>query len=112
MNHLENRHVEPPEKQLDRAAPTTARTDILAISGMDCSHCIARVRDRLLSQRGVLLAYVYLVSGVAVVTYDPNRVTVSSLVGAVVAASLDGRHDYQARFLATKSTSAGFKSIS
>ena len=97
-----NYHVDPSVKQMVQAASYTVRTAILAISGMDCPQCIMRVRNGLLNLRGVLLANAYLASCIAVVAYDPGRVTAVNLTGAVAEASLEGRHYYQARFLSIR----------
>ncbi|GAB4528529.1 MAG: hypothetical protein Fur0018_14670 [Anaerolineales bacterium] len=91
-----NCNVEPMEKPLDKEALASAQAAYLAVSGMGCPNCAARVRNGLLSVEGVLLADVQLQMGIAAAAYDPQRVTPETLVQAVAAAGNDGRHHYEA----------------
>ncbi|GIK37082.1 MAG: hypothetical protein BroJett011_09150 [Chloroflexota bacterium] len=97
MNEHENCHVEPLEKPLDDAALSTAMAAYLAVRGMGCPRCAMRVRNGLLSLADVLFVEVLLEQGLALVAYNPERVTTHDLVRAVAAAGSDGRHDYRAR---------------
>ncbi|MEW5961215.1 MAG: heavy-metal-associated domain-containing protein [Chloroflexota bacterium] len=96
MNAHENCHVEPLEKPLDAAALSTAMAAYLAVWGMGCPRCAMRVRNGLLSLEAVLFVEVFLEKGLAIVAYQPERVTSDDLVGAVAAAGSDGRHHYRA----------------
>lgn len=97
MNEHENCHVDPLEKPLDEAALAQAMAAYLAVWGMGCPRCAMRVRNGLLSLEHVLFADVLLEKGLAIVAYDPTRVTPEDLVVAVTTAGNDGRHHYRAR---------------
>jgi copper chaperone CopZ len=99
MSEKEKCYVEPVAKPLDREALSSARAAYLAVSGMGCPNCAARVRNGLLSLEGVLLAEIQLEQGVAATAYDPQRVTVEDLIHAVSQSGNDGRHHYFARLL-------------
>jgi len=58
----------------------------LAISGMTCASCVARVERKLGKVEGVRSAAVNLATERATVAYDPSRVKVARLIGAVEAA--------------------------
>jgi len=58
----------------------------LAISGMTCASCVARVERKLGKVDGVRSAAVNLATERATVAYDPSRVKVARLIGAVEAA--------------------------
>jgi len=58
----------------------------LAISGMTCASCVARVERTLGKVEGVRSAAVNLATERATVAYDPSRVKVARLIGAVEAA--------------------------
>ncbi len=96
MSEKDNCHVEPMEKPLDEAALVSAQAVYLAVSGMGCPNCAARVRNGLLSIDGVLLADVNLGMNIAAAAYDPERVTPEDLTQAVTDAGNDGRHHYVA----------------
>ncbi|RCG32725.1 heavy metal translocating P-type ATPase [Sphaerisporangium album] len=55
----------------------------LDIGGMTCASCVGRVERALTRVEGVELAEVNLATEVATVTYDPARVSVETLTGAV-----------------------------
>lgn len=97
MNEHENCHVDPLEKPLDEAALAKAMAAYLAVWGMGCPRCAMRVRNGLLSLEHVLFADVFLEKGLAIVAYDPERVTPDDLMMAVTLAGNDGRHNYRAR---------------
>ena len=97
MNKHENCHVEPLEKPLDRTMLSSAMAAYLAVWGMGCPRCAMRVRNGLLSLKDVLFAEVILEQGIAVVAYDPERVTPNDLLVAVESAGNDGRHHYMAK---------------
>lgn len=63
-------------------APTSQSTVTLAVKGMTCGSCPLTVRGRLQKVPGVLHAEVTLEPPQAVVTYDPTKTSVDSLVGA------------------------------
>ncbi len=76
-------------------AATTPPTDIdLAVAGMTCASCVARVERALTKAPGVIAASVNLATEKAHVRYDPTAVTLPRLVGAIAAAG------YMARLLA------------
>lgn len=64
----------------------------LAIEGMSCGHCVARVRQALGSLEGVSVEQVEV--GRASLAYDPARVTAERLLHAL------GDAGYQARVAA------------
>ncbi len=92
-------HVEPLEKPLDEQALESAQAAYLAVSGMGCPNCAARVRNGLLSVEGVLLVDVNLEMNIAAAAFDPQRVSPDDLTQAVAAAGNDGRHHYEAKVL-------------
>lgn len=99
MNEKDNCHVDPLEKPLDQEALSSAMAAYLAVSGMGCSNCAARVRNGLLNLEGVLLAEIHLEHGIAATAFDPNRVTVEDLIQAVSQSGNDGRHHYVAQLI-------------
>ena len=99
MSEKENCHVDPVEKPLDKDALSSAMAAYLAVSGMGCPNCAARVRNGLLSLEGVWLAEVQLEQGIAAAAYDPQRTTVEDLLGAVTQSGNDGRHHYYANLI-------------
>lgn len=74
--------------------PTDA---LLAISGMGCANCAARVRNNLLQLHGVVEAMVDHMNGAARVVYNNTMLKESDLVQAVVRAGGDGHHNYFAQ---------------
>ncbi len=94
-----NCHVELVEKPVDEAALETAQAAYLAVSGMGCPNCAARVHNSLVQLDGVLLAEVQLEMQVAAVAYQPEKVKPEDLVAAVAQAGNDGRHHYAAEVI-------------
>ncbi|MEW5938306.1 MAG: heavy-metal-associated domain-containing protein [Chloroflexota bacterium] len=99
----ENCYVEPVNKS-PASAEQLKMADIalLAIRGMGCENCAARVRNSLLSLEGVYDASIYLNMALAEVSYDTTRVSAGALVEAVSRAGNDGRHEYRARLVSAE----------
>ncbi len=97
MDH--NCYVEPIEKSASAEEQQATTAALLAVEGMGCPNCAARVRNSLLSLTGVVAAAVVLDLGVADVIYKPNLVDIPTLVSAVAHAGGDGRHEYRAQLL-------------
>ncbi len=97
MNEHENCHVKPLGKPLDAVALSTAMVVYLAVRGIGCPRCAMRVRNGLLSLEDVLFVEVLMEPGLAIVAYNPERVTTDDLVRAVATAGSDDRHRYRAR---------------
>ena len=95
----DNCHVEPAEKTASAEERQTAVTALLAVWGMGCPNCAARVRNSLLSLHGVVEADVDHAAGLAQVNFNPDLADIPALVGAVARAGGDGRHEYRARLL-------------
>jgi copper chaperone CopZ len=87
--------------QVDNSALASAQVVYIGITGMDCVHCAARVRNALLELDGVLRSDVLLEETLALVAYDPERISLPRLQTAVATAAEDQRHPYQARLLMT-----------
>jgi Cu+-exporting ATPase len=72
------------------SAPTAPASGLarqeLAISGMTCASCVARIERKLSKLEGVREAAVNLATERASIAYDPARVKVAHLIGAVEAA--------------------------
>ena len=96
----ENCHVEPINKTASIDQIRKADNALLAIWGMGCENCVARVRNSLLSLDGVYAVDVYLNIAMAEVRYDGNKVSTKTLVEAVSRAGNDGRHEYRAELVA------------
>lgn len=92
----QNCHVEPIQKTVLDSVLKNADTTLLAVSGMGCANCAARVRNGLVSLDGVHHAEIYLEAGLAEVYFDSDKVTPEILINAVAAAGNDGRHHYEA----------------
>ena len=90
----QNCHVEPIQKTVLDSVLKNADTTLLAVSGMGCPNCAARVRNGLVSLEGVHHAETYLDTGLAEVYFDGGKVTPEMLIEAV--AGNDGRHHYEA----------------
>ncbi len=97
MGQTDTCHVEPVQKPVDPDTLKSADVVYLTITGMGCPRCAMRVNNSLLNLDGVLLSEMVLENGIAVVAYDPARVTPADLVQAVSNAGNDGRHHYAAR---------------
>src|SRR5437868_4467329 len=63
----------------------------LAIEGMTCASCVARIERRLAKLPGVVEAGVNLATEKASVRYDPSAMDVPALIGAVEAAGYRAR---------------------
>lgn len=63
----------------------------VAVEGMHCASCVAKVENSLRSTRGVVDASVNLATGEAAVTFDTGRVGVGELADAVGRAGYEGR---------------------
>lgn len=92
----QNCHVEPIQKIVLDSVLKNADTTLLAVSGMGCPNCAARVRNGLISLDGVHQAEIHLDMGLAEVCFDSGKVTPEILVEAVADAGNDGRHHYEA----------------
>jgi copper chaperone CopZ len=95
----ENCHVEPLPKTATAEERQTTTSALLAVWGMGCPNCAARVRNSLLSLKGVVNAEVDHNIGMADVVFNPNLTTIPALIDAVARAGGDGRHEYRARSL-------------
>ena len=95
----ENCYVEPIQKTSTAEERHKVETAFLAVWGLGCPNCAARVRNSLLSQNGVVDAYVDHITGMAGVAFNPELTSVEMLLSAVVSAGNDGRHKYGARLL-------------
>src|SRR5579859_2620410 len=93
----ENCHVEPLQKTPTVEEQRAITSALLAVEGMGCPNCAARVRNSLLSLTGVVEAQVVLETGLADVTYNPDLTGVAALINAVAQAGADGRHHYRAQ---------------
>lgn len=62
---------------------TTTRTITLAVKGMTCGGCVVGTRTVLTRLPGVSTAAVSYAKGTAVVTYDPQKVTVEQMIAAI-----------------------------
>jgi copper chaperone CopZ len=89
-------HVEPIQKEATVVERQTQQTALLAVQGLGCPNCSARVRNSLLSLHGVTEAYVDHQFGSAQVAFNPELVSLPLLTAAVAQAGNDGRHEYRA----------------
>lgn len=97
MSHESGKcHVDPVRKTVDPSFLERSATAFLAVSGMGCPTCAARVRNALVLTEGVLEAEVDHGSGLAVVSYVPGAVEVEAMIRAVDAAAEGTRHTYRA----------------
>ncbi len=55
----------------------------IAVSGMTCQHCVARVEKALQAVNGILGVYVDLTDGAAEVDFDEGTVSIDEIVAAV-----------------------------
>ncbi|NIW36065.1 MAG: hypothetical protein GWN32_05900 [Gemmatimonadetes bacterium] len=97
MYRMKNRdcHVPRLEKAVDPEDLERSATTLLGVTGMGCPNCAMRVRNSLLSRKGVLDVHIDLPYGLARVAYDPASTGDQELLDAVAAAGND-RHTYQA----------------
>lgn len=72
--------MEPLNVLTPESAPRTA---LLAIEGMTCGGCAAKVRRTVAELPGVVAVTVDLAANQATVGYDPEQVTVEAMVRAV-----------------------------
>ncbi|HKZ55108.1 MAG TPA: heavy metal-associated domain-containing protein [Anaerolineales bacterium] len=93
--HVEPVLKRPSDEELEHSADAR-----LAIQGMGCPNCAARVRNSLLSLQGVVDAAVDHESGLAEVVFNPALVDRQGLLKAVTRAGHDGRHEYHAHLIA------------
>ncbi len=89
-------HVDPVVKAVTAEERGSTRTVLLAVWGMGCPNCSARVRNSLLRLHGVTEALVDHQVGAAQVSFNPALATIPALLQAVAAAGGDGRHEYRA----------------
>jgi len=92
----QNCHVEPIQKTVLDSVLKNADITLLAVTGMGCPNCAARVRNGLVSLDGVHQAEIDLDMGLVEVYFDGGKVTPEMLITAVAAAGNDGRHHYEA----------------
>lgn len=95
----DNCYVEPVQKIATEEERQKVEMALLAVWGMGCPNCAARVRNSLLTLNGVVNADVDHVNGLARIAYNPELATVDLLISAVALAGNDGRHEYGARLL-------------
>ena len=96
----ENCHVEPITKRPSLDEIQSVEVAFLNVWGMGCQNCANRVRNSLVSLKGVLDARVDHNIDKAQVAYNPNLATGDDLIAAVESAGGDGRHEYGAQFAA------------
>ena len=96
----ENCYVEPINKTASADQIRKADSALLAVRGMGCENCAARVRNSLLSLDGVYAVDVHLNMAMAEVSFDSKKVSADALVNAVSSAGNDGRHEYRAQLVA------------
>lgn len=96
------RHEEPfgylaqSHKPLDLKAVATGSTARLAVRGIGCVNCAARVHNALLALEGVSLVKVFRWEGVALVAFDPARLAPDRLAAAVRSATSGAGRCYEA----------------
>lgn len=95
----ENCHVEPVQKVVTSEEQSHVETVRLGVWGMGCPNCANRVRNSLLSVKGVVYADVDHVAGAARVAYNPDMISADVLLQAVARAGNDGHHEYGASIL-------------
>jgi copper chaperone CopZ len=74
-----------PNNHRDHQEAQTINTQqaILAIAGMSCGHCAAKVEKALFSAEGVVSAAVSLESNSVKIAYDPDRTNINELKEAI-----------------------------
>ncbi len=103
----ENCHVDPIQKTATAEERQATTATLLAVQGMGCPNCAARVRNSLLSLAGVVEAKVVLDLAIADVTYNPGLTNVPALIRAVAGAGGDGRHEYRAEVIRGPAVNVG-----
>jgi copper chaperone CopZ len=96
MRHDTDCHVDALEVHVDAEALERADTIFLAVGGLGCPNCAARVRNQLLRTEGVLAAELTHENSLARVWYESDRVTSPELCRAVARAAEGTHHDYRA----------------
>jgi copper chaperone CopZ len=89
-------HVEPLKKTATLEEIQSTAIIMLAVQGMGCTNCAARVQNSLLQINGVIAAIVDHGYGLAQVVYNPDMTDQEALIYAVARAGGDGRHEYRA----------------
>lgn len=89
-------HVDPVKNNVDLKSIDIDKVMAahLSVGGMGCENCAARVRNSFLLLDGVLTARVDLDEGIAVVVYDPGKVTPHRLLRTVRESRKDDKHRY------------------
>lgn len=88
-------YVAPVHKETDPQRIRGRAFARLALSGLGCPNCAARVRNALLSLDGVIEADVTLAPQQATVTFDPTQADPDQLTAAVHWAGIASRHRYR-----------------
>ena len=101
MQHITDRRVEPLATRATAGSLRAATTVDLAVAGMGCPNCANRIRNALLSHRGVLEAEMDVPSALARVWYDPSCVGVGEIVAMVATVGAGTHHLYLAVPLVT-----------
>ena len=92
-------HVEAINKTASADQIRKADHVLLAVWGMGCENCAARVRNSLLSLDGVYAVQMDLNKAMAGISFDHRKVSVLMLLDAVSRAGNDGRHIYTAQLI-------------
>ena len=95
----ENCHVDPITKTPESDEIQNVQIAFINIWGMGCTNCANRVRNSLVSLKGVVDARVDHNIGKAQVAYNPNLATSDDLIAAVAGAGGDGRYEYGAQLV-------------
>lgn len=95
----ENCHVEPITKEPEFDEIQNVKVAFMNVWGMGCPNCENRVRNSLVSLKGVIDARVDHVIGKAQVAYNPDIASSDDLIAAVARAGGDGRHEYGAQLV-------------
>jgi copper chaperone CopZ len=93
----ENCHVEPITKKPGLDEIQNVQIALLSVWGMGCPNCANRVRNSLISLKGVIDARVDHNIGKAQIAFNPDFVTSDDLIAAIASAGGDGRHEYGAQ---------------
>lgn len=88
-------HVTPYNKEVIIEPSEQVTSIMLHVTGMGCPNCANRVHNRLIDHPGVVKAEIDHETGIAVIIYLPDKVSVAHLVGLVGEAG-DQRHTYSA----------------
>jgi copper chaperone CopZ len=92
----EHCHVETLKKTATAEEKQSTALIMLAVQGMGCTNCAARVQNSLLQINGVVAAIVDHEYGLAQVIYNPGMTDQEALIEAVARAGNDGWHEYRA----------------